>query len=769
MWIKVRTMDGKKSFQVDGLSKLTKIEELRESLVKDLEVPPARQRLFFAGRQLEDGSTLFDYRVERNSLIQVMIRPVMPPSTLNDVCKEDKEEDKENSPSEVNCPSLISCPDEKPASNSIKEESKSDSPDEIQFSHRWKVNDFVDAKDTTMGAWFEGTISKVTLDENQQVQYHVFFDGYDENEISLLGEKDVRPRARKKIPYKTLEKGMIVMANYNCDEPKERGFWYDVQITRKAAKGSNKVYGQLLLGKDNSAAEECCIIFVDELFAIESSETPTNVGEVDEQPEKRKVKPDCDSCRDDPRKKCKDCGCYECGGKDDPSKQLMCDECDQPFHMRCLNPPMVTIPEEDEWYCPLCKNDGSSVIKAGEKQKASKKKANMASSNPNCTRDWGKGMACVGRTKICSIVPPNHFGPIPGVAVGSCWKFRVQASEAGVHRPHVAGIAGRANEGAYSIVLAGGYEDDTDDGDQFTYTGSGGRDLSGNKRTAEQSFDQTLTKFNLSIARNCDCAVDTKNGGEGKVWNKGKPLRVLRSYKFGKHSKFAPEEGIRYDGIYKVVKYWPEKGQSGFIVWRYRLRRDDPTPAPWTKAGKAKIAELGLEIQYPEGYLEAEAKKAAEKEAASKSKRKRKNEKENESEEGDGGSAEDAETSKNKSLKKAKIAYTISAKHQSLIAEDKVNQSIWKALCENPETHAKFLHDVEEKFLCICCQEVVFDPVTVECTHSTCKSCLSRAFKAGVFSCPSCRFALDEGYQMVVNTALKAILVELFPGYEAGR
>ena len=37
-----------------------------------------------------------------------------------------------------------------------------------------------------------------------------------------------------------------------------------------------------------------------------------------------------------------------------------------------------------------------------------------------------QGMACVGRTKVCSIVPPNHFGPIPGVPVGSAWKFRVQ-------------------------------------------------------------------------------------------------------------------------------------------------------------------------------------------------------------------------------------------------------------------------------------------------------------------------------------------------------
>ena len=35
-------------------------------------------------------------------------------------------------------------------------------------------------------------------------------------------------------------------------------------------------------------------------------------------------------------------------------------------------------------------------------------------------------MACVGRTMICTIVPSNHFGPIPGVPVGSLWKFIVQ-------------------------------------------------------------------------------------------------------------------------------------------------------------------------------------------------------------------------------------------------------------------------------------------------------------------------------------------------------
>lgn len=38
--------------------------------------------------------------------------------------------------------------------------------------------------------------------------------------------------------------------------------------------------------------------------------------------------------------------------------------------------------------------------------------------------------------------------------------FTPQVSESGVHRPHVAGIHGRSNDGAYSLVLAGGYEDD---------------------------------------------------------------------------------------------------------------------------------------------------------------------------------------------------------------------------------------------------------------------------------------------------------------------
>ena len=52
----------------------------------------------------------------------------------------------------------------------------------------------------------------------------------------------------------------------------------------------------------------------------------------------------------------------------------------------------------------------------------------------------------------------------------------MQVSEAGVHRPPVGGIAGTEREGCQSIVISGGYEDNVDDGEKFTYTGSGGRD-----------------------------------------------------------------------------------------------------------------------------------------------------------------------------------------------------------------------------------------------------------------------------------------------------
>lgn len=45
-------MDGQRNTRVRGLSKLTKIEDLRIKLEEAFDVPPSKQRLFFRGKQV---------------------------------------------------------------------------------------------------------------------------------------------------------------------------------------------------------------------------------------------------------------------------------------------------------------------------------------------------------------------------------------------------------------------------------------------------------------------------------------------------------------------------------------------------------------------------------------------------------------------------------------------------------------------------------------------------------------------------------------------
>ena len=241
----------------------------------------------------------------------------------------------------------------------------------------------------------------------------------------------------------------------------------------------------------------------------------------------------------------------------------------------------------------------------------------------------------------------------------------------------------------------------------FTYTGSGGRDLSGNKRTAEQSSDQKLDRSNGAIAKNCKAPFNDKTGGNaGDKWREGKPIRVVRNYKGRKHSQYAPEEGNRYDGIYKVVRYWPSKGKSGFIVWRYELRRDDPCPAPWTEEGKRKIEEDGLEMIYPPGYLEAQAEKEKE---AGRGKKRGKDDSQEEKDFIDDNAEEEEEeeeaAAKTPKAKKAKLSYKPCSEWKELMAKDSDNTKLWDEIKSLEVANKKELLDhVEEVFCCIICQ-----------------------------------------------------------------
>lgn len=738
MYVKVRTMDGKQE-AILTISKLTEVEDFKREIEKELNIEVDLQRLFFRGKQLENGYKLYDYNINLNDVIQLMVRAQISGEEIK-------------ATSSTTATTATSSDSEKESTDNSNEDETLVEAESLYY----KIGDAVDCLDQTYGAWFEAIILKI-YKKDDKLLYNVQWEYDDKAPPFNVPESSVRPRARRLIQFEALKIGEKVMINHNVDDPKETGLWYDFTVLKREKKRrAQDLIGTLHIGRDQPL-ENRKVNPKGEIFAIEEPKLLTERTSEDEQHmisngKRRRVQASCTVCSDDPRKKCKECGCRICAGKEDEHNLLLCDECNSAYHLGCLNPPLTSIPEEDYWYCPECKNDENEIVKAGDKLKQTKKKTNE---NSNSKRDWGKGMACVGRTKECSIVPPNHRGPIPGVEVGMCWMYRVQVSEVGVHRPHIAGIHGRETDCAYSIVLSGGYEDDIDNGDEFIYTGSGGRDLSGNKRTAEQSCDQTLTRMNKALAVNCNAKLNATVGATAEDWRGGIPVRVVRNFKLAKHSKYAPEEGNRYDGIYKVVKYYPDTGKSGFRVWRYLLRRDDPASAPWTKEGKARIAALGLKPMYPDGYLEAMAKNKTNK------KRNTLAEEEN------------STTSKKEGPPKKKQkreAYKLEDDVVKFIEEDQENVKLWDE-CRTTLSDGKaaFLQRVSERFTCPCCLEVVYNPITVPCAHNICLSCLKRSFSSGVQCCPSCRHLLDKNYKMEVNQPLLSALLLLYPGYEGGR
>lgn len=151
------------------------------------------------------------------------------------------------------------------------------------------------------------------------------------------------------------------------------------------------------------------------------------------------------------------------------------------------------------------------------------------------------------------------YGHLPGVLVGSTFPTRAALAATRVHPPLRGGISGGL-DGADSIVVSGGYEDDQDLGDEIIYTGQGGND----PNTGRQVADQNWTRGNAGLVRSR---------------LEGRPVRVVRGAHAG--NPFAPGFGYRYDGLYYVEDSWEEVGRSGFKICRFRLIRDDATTAPW--------------------------------------------------------------------------------------------------------------------------------------------------------------------------------------------
>jgi putative restriction endonuclease len=146
----------------------------------------------------------------------------------------------------------------------------------------------------------------------------------------------------------------------------------------------------------------------------------------------------------------------------------------------------------------------------------------------------------------------RRFGEIPGVREGDVFVNRIALSEALVHRPRQAGVSGGATFGADSIVVSGGYVGDEDYGDRIIYTGHGGHD----PNTGQQIADQELHRGNRGLAVSAD---------------EGFPVRIVRGA--GGDATFSPASGYRYDGLFSVTRYWPDRGQNGYRIWRFELSK----------------------------------------------------------------------------------------------------------------------------------------------------------------------------------------------------
>ena len=142
----------------------------------------------------------------------------------------------------------------------------------------------------------------------------------------------------------------------------------------------------------------------------------------------------------------------------------------------------------------------------------------------------------------------------------------------GAHGARIGGIAGKLDEGAWSIVVSGRqlqgqvYEKladfstgsysglDKDEGDRLYYSGS-------------DSHDNT-------DPRNPRISGKTKTMQTSR--QRGRLIRVIRSS--GSEWRNAPKEGLRYDGLYRITQENIRRNDKGGAYIRFTLERDPNQP-----------------------------------------------------------------------------------------------------------------------------------------------------------------------------------------------
>ncbi|MGH0151085.1 UNVERIFIED_CONTAM: hypothetical protein FKN15_052640 [Acipenser sinensis] len=622
---------------------------------------------------------------------------------------------------------------------------------------------------------------------------------YPENGIVEMCADDVRARARTVFKWDHLRVGQMVMVNYNIEVPEERGFWFDAEITslKEISRTNKEVRVKILLGGPEDVINDCKLIFLEEIYKIEKPGAPP-LTSADGQ-FKRKSGPECKHCKADPDSECRFCSCCVCGGKQDAHMQLLCDECNMAFHIYCLNPPLSRIPEDEDWALALnC--DAPLNDKDGAESK------NWRAGKPVRVIRSSKGR------RISKYAPEegNRYDGIYKVVkywpeIGKCgflvWRYLLRRDDLepapwtpeGLERTNKLGLSVQYPEG-YLEAMANKVKKDR------TKRNSGKQEKQEKKEKGEKQVEEMKKKEEENqeeMEEEEEKEKEEDNEEEEEEEEVVKPEPEAQSNGSRKRpqekEKGIPREIINADDDVKilVVKYWPEIGKCGFLVWRYLLRRDDLEPAPWTPEGLERTNKLGLSVQYPEGYLEAmankvkkdrtkrnsgkqEKKEKGEKQVEEKMKKEEEEEKEEEKkekekeEEDEEEEEEEEEQEEEEIVKPEPEAQSNGSRkrpQEKVLQEDEIPAKTTK-LADKGEA---FQLSPQQQWLIKedCLNKKLWDEA-LSCLIEG-PTCLQRSFRAEVYTCPACRHDLGKDYIMVLNKILQSLLDQFFPGYSKGR